>query len=212
MKKAGSVSISAIMILTLMTISCAALQERIVDYIESENTDIKSENLLRRAEGAAIIAEEKIVEATQRLYDSSVDRRDFKRKIESYSYRKQYVAEIEDIADVNIENVKIDVYRDDIAQDGLGLYKFWVYITVKEGEFKREIDLCVTLKNLFKEKPIKDENNKSSNQENPNLNNPDSNNPDSENGNDTNQEIDPEEDIPERYNARDALIFRVKKE
>ncbi len=60
MKKAGSVSISAIMVLTLMTISCAALQERIVDYIESENTDIKSENLLRRAEGAAIIAEEKI--------------------------------------------------------------------------------------------------------------------------------------------------------
>lgn len=230
MKKAGSVSISAIMVLTLMTISCAALQERIVDYIESENTDIKSENLLRRAEGAAIIAEEKIVEATQRLYDSSVDRRDFKRKIESYSYRKQYVAEIEDIADVNIENVKIDVYRDDIAQDGLGVYKFWVYITVKEGEFKREIDLCVTLKNLFKEKPIKDENNKPNNQENPNipenpggnieapgenienpdLNNPDLNNPDSEN--DTNQEIDPEEDIPERYNARDALIFRVKKE
>ena len=56
-----------------------------------------------------------------------------------------------------------------IAQDGLGLYKFWVYITVKEGEFKREIDLCVTLKNLFKEKPIKDENNKPNNQENPNI-------------------------------------------
>lgn len=178
----------AIMVLTLLTISCFALEERLTEYGKSEWIDLQSENLLRKAEGVSIIAEEKIVEATQRLYDISKYRDDFKSKIESFSYRKKYISEIENLSDVNMNNIKIDVYRDDIAEDGSGLYKFFVYVTAFEKEYnmKREMMICVTMKNLLKEKPNE------SDTEKPNAK--------------------PEEDIPQKVDARDALIFRVEKE
>lgn len=195
----------AIMVLTFLTISCIAIQDRLMDYGKSEWIDIKSENILRKSEGAMIFAKEKIVEATQRLYDISPYRNDFKNRIESFAYRKQYVSEIESLSDVNMENIKIDVEKDDISQDGSGIYKFWVYVTAYENELKmkRTLKLCVTLKNLRKDKPIKEDHE--------NNTNPDENS----NGNLEEQEkidIEPEEDIVEKIDARDALIFRVIRE
>lgn len=218
-RKSGSASIMAIMVLTFLTISCAALQERISNYAKSEWIDLQSENLLRKAEGATIITEEKIVEATQRLYDICTYRNDFKNRIESFSYRKQYVSEIERLSDVNMDNVKIDVIRDDIAEDGSGLYKFWVYVTVSEKEYKmkRTMMLCVTMKNLLKDKPPEEENNKGENNENIDSENGENINGVNTSGGDGTEnqekpEEKPEEIIPEKVNARDALIFRVEKE
>lgn len=201
-KKLGSASVISIMVLSFLMLSCSALQERIIDYAESESIDVKAENLLRKTEGATIIAKEKVVEATQRLYDMSTDRNDFKDRIESYSYRKKYISEIENLSDVNIENVKIDFYRNNLEQDGKGLYNFVLYITVNDGssDMKREIQLIVTLKNLFKEKnqDIVDENNQNQGNIKPDENVPEGNIPEIE--------------IPEKYDARDALIFRVERE
>lgn len=193
-RRNGSAAIMGIMVLTFLTISCLSIQERIANYGKSEWIDLKSENLLRKAEGTMIITEEKIVEATQRLYDISPYKEDFKGRIESFEYRKQYISEIENLSDVNIEDVKIDVDRDDIAEDGPCLYKFWVYVTAFEKEYnmKRSLALCVTMKNLRKDRPI------------PEIK--------------PEEEIKPEgdilenEDIVENINARDALIFRVVRE
>ena len=200
----------AIMILTFLTVSCLSIQERLTDYGKSEWIDIQSENLLRKAEGAMIITEEKIVEATQRLYDISPYKEDFKGRIEGFEYRKQYVSEIENLSDVNIEDVKIDVDRDDIAEDGPCLYKFWVYVTAFEKEYnmKRTLTLCVTMKNLRKDRPIKDEN-ENNNEENGNNTEENSNENIEEQQKPENK---PEEDIIENIDARDALIFRVVRE
>ena len=69
---------------------------------------------------------------------------------------------------------------------------------------KRKLELCVTLKNLRKDRPIKEDNENNIEQEN-------GVNP---GGNVEEQppEIEPEEDIIENIDARDALIFRVVKE
>ena len=209
-RRFGSASIMAIMVLTLLTLSCMSLQKRLIDYGKSEWIDIQSENLLRKAEGAMIITQEKIVEATQRLYDISPYRDDFKNRIESFEYRKQYVSEIESLSDVNMENVKIDVKKDDISEDGSSLYKFWVNVTVYENEYnmKRNLELCVTMKNLRKDRPIKEDNENNIEQGNGSIPN------ESPDGNVEEQppEIEPEEDIVENINARDALIFRVVRE
>ena len=209
-RRFGSASIMAIMVLTLLTLSCMSLQKRLIDYGKSEWIDVQSENLLRKSEGAMIITQEKIVEATQRLYDISPYRDDFKNRIESFEYRKQYVSEIESLSDVNMENVKIDVKKDDISEDGSSLYKFWVNVTVYENEYnmKRNLELCVTMKNLRKDRPIKEDNENNIEQGNGSAPNE---NPD---GNVEEQlpEIEPEEDIVENINARDALIFRVVRE
>ena len=209
-RRVGSASIMAIMVLTLLTISCMLLQKRLMDYGKSEWIDVQSENLLRKSEGAMIITQEKIVEATQRLYDISPYRDDFKNRIESFEYRKKYVSEIENLEDVNMENVKIDVKKDDISEDGSSLYKFWVDVTVYENKYnmKRKLELCVTMKNLRKNRPIKEDNENNVEQENgTNLD-------ESVDGNLGEQlpEIEPEEDIVENINARDALIFRVVRE
>lgn len=210
-KRFGIVSISAIMVLTLFVISCSALQIRLNDYITSEKIDIDSENLLRKAEGATIITKEKVVEATQNLYDESTSRNDLKNKIESFSYRKKYVSEIEDLKDVNIDNVKIDVYRNDIAEDGSGLYKFWIYITAMNPEknMKRKMSLCVTLKNIYKDKEEEKEENKDNLEQNKNDTDKNPDIDENEDKIENNQEI---EEVPIRYNARDALIFRIEKE
>lgn len=209
-RRFGSASIMAIMVLTLLTLSCMSLQKRLIDYGKSEWIDVQSENLLRKSEGAMIITQEKIVEATQRLYDISPYRDDFKNRIESFEYRKQYVSEIESLSDVNMENVKIDVKKDDISEDGSSLYKFWVNVTAYENEYnmKRNLELCVTMKNLRKDRPIKEDNENNIEQGNGSAPNE---NPD---GNVEEQlpEIEPEEDIVENINARDALIFRVVRE
>lgn len=209
-KRIGSASIMAIMVLTLLTLSCMSIQNRLIDYGKSEWIDVQSENLLRKSEGAMIITEEKIVEATQRLYDISPYKDDFKNRIESFEYRKQYVSEIENLSDVNMENVKIDVVKDDISEDGSLLYKFWVNVTVYEKEYnmKRKLELCVSLKNLRKDRPIKEDNENNIEQEN--GVNPEEN-PDG-NVEEKPPEIEPEEDIIENIDARDALIFRVVKE
>ena len=203
-KRIGSASIMAIMVLTLLTLSCMSIQNRLIDYGKSEWIDVQSENLLRKSEGAMIITEEKIVEATQRLYDISPYKDDFKNRIESFEYRKQY------LSDVNMENVKIDVVKDDISEDGSLLYKFWVNVTVYEKEYnmKRKLELCVTLKNLRKDRPIKEDNENNIEQEN-------GVNPEENPGGNVEEqppEIEPEEDIIENIDARDALIFRVVKE
>lgn len=187
-----------------------SIQNRLIDYGKSEWIDVQSENLLRKSEGAMIITEEKIVEATQRLYDISPYKDDFKNRIESFEYRRQYVSEIENLSDVNMENVKIDVVKDDISEDGSLLYKFWVNVTVYEKEYnmKRKLELCVTLKNLRKDRPIKEDNENNIEQEN-------GVNPEENPGGNVEEqppEIEPEEDIIENIDARDALIFRVVKE
>lgn len=209
-RRFGSASIMAIMVLTLLTLSCMSLQKRLIDYGKSEWIDVQSENLLRKSEGAMIITQEKIVEATQRLYDISPYRDDFKNRIESFEYRKQYVSEIESLSDVNMENVKIDVKKDDISEDGSSLYKFWVNVTAYENEYnmKRNLELCVTMKNLRKDRPIKEDNENNIEQGNGSAPN------ESPDGNVEEQlpEIEPEEDIVENINARDALIFRVVRE
>lgn len=209
-RRFGSASIMAIMVLTLLTLSCMSLQKRLIDYVKSEWIDVQSENLLRKSEGAMIITQEKIVEATQRLYDISPYRDDFKNRIESFEYRKQYVSEIESLSDVNMENVKIDVKKDDISEDGSSLYKFWVNVTAYENEYnmKRNLELCVTMKNLRKDRPIKEDNENNIEQGNGSAPN------ESPDGNVEEQlpEIEPEEDIVENINARDALIFRVVRE
>ena len=209
-RRFGSASIMAIMVLTLLTLSCMLLQKRLIDYGKSEWIDVQSENLLRKSEGAMIITQEKIVEATQRLYDISPYRDDFKNRIESFEYRKQYVSEIESLSDVNMENVKIDVVKDDISEDGSSLYKFWVNVTAYENEYnmKRNLELCVTMKNLRKDRPIKEDNENNIEQGNGSATN------ESPDGNVEEQlpEIEPEEDIVENINARDALIFRVVRE
>lgn len=209
-RRFGSASIMAIMVLTLLTLSCMSLQKRLIDYGKSEWIDVQSENLLRKSEGAMIITQEKIVEATQRLYDISPYIDDFKNRIESFEYRKQYVSEIESLSDVNMENVKIDVKKDDISEDGSSLYKFWVNVTAYENEYnmKRNLELCVTMKNLRKDRPIKEDNENNIEQGNGSAPN------ESPDGNVEEQlpEIEPEEDIVENINARDALIFRVVRE
>lgn len=238
-RKRGSVSLAAIIVLTFLTISCSALQVRLDDYIKSEHIDIESENLLRKAEGVTLIAKEKVIESTQNLYDESISKNDLKNKIESFSYRKKYISTIENLSDVNIDNSKIDVYQDDIKEDGSLLYKFWINITVKDPkkDMIRKMSLCVTLKNIYIDKVKKEdkekieedkekiEENKEKIEENKedinkkneikdvNKNNPNENIESDENNNlKENKDIIDEDDVPIKYNAKDALIFRVEKE
>ncbi|WP_300282371.1 hypothetical protein [Peptacetobacter sp.] len=224
-RKRGSVSLAAIIVLTFLTISCSALQVRLDDYIKSEHIDIESENLLRKAEGVTLIAKEKVIEATQNLYDESISKNDLKNKIESFSYRKKYISTIENLSDVNIDNSKIDVYQDDIKEDGSLLYKFWINITVKDTkkDMIRKMSLCVTLKNIYIDKVKKEDKekieenkediNKKDEIKDVNKNNPNENIESDENNNlKENKDIIDEDDVPIKYNAKDALIFRVEKE
>lgn len=224
-RKRGSVSLAAIIVLTFLTISCSALQVRLDDYIKSEHIDIESENLLRKAEGITLIAKEKVIEATQNLYDESISKNDLKNKIESFSYRKKYISTIENLSDVNIDNSKIDVYQDDIKEDGSLLYKFWINITVKDPkkDMIRKMSLCVTLKNIYIDKVKKEDKekieenkediNKKDEIKDVNKNNPNENIESDENNNlKENKDIIDEDDVPIKYNAKDALIFRVEKE
>lgn len=224
-RKRGSVSLAAIIVLTFLTISCSALQVRLDDYIKSEHIDIESENLLRKAEGVTLIAKEKVIEATQNLYDESISKNDLKNKIESFSYRKKYISTIENLSDVNIDNSKIDVYQDDIKEDGSLLYKFWINITVKDPkkDMIRKMSLCVTLKNIYIDKVKKEDKekieenkediNKKDEIKDVNKNNPNENIESDENNNlKENKDIIDEDDVPIKYNAKDALIFRVEKE
>ena len=154
--KKGSISVTAIMILSIIMIVSNSIQDRFISNSKSLRMYTESENLTRRAEGTAIIAKDKVLEATRILYDSCGDREELKAKIES-SYKTEYIKYIENMDDINISGTVIDVLDDRIEQNGTDLYRFRIKCTAYKDGLEKYVVINVSLKNIMKSKSIKDE-------------------------------------------------------
>ncbi|WP_174919171.1 hypothetical protein [Peptacetobacter hominis] len=207
-KRKGSVCIASLVVLTLITVMCISVHERIKSRYISRNMVVESENILRRAEGVSIVVKARVIEITQSFYDRCSKRGQFKSLIESTAGRNEYIEYIENSEIIPIEGAKIKVQNGEIIQNGSGRYKFIIICSCTNKDVKKDIQVNVDLYNLFKEEEEKEpeeENQKNNNEESATgVNNEEK----------TDEEIDRIEDAEtvEHYNAEDAIVFRIDRE